>query len=128
MKIKAKYRKIPKISPMAYVFQRPFLRGLYLEGLIHGGASLYRDIYLRFTIDWSSLIVGSKCSTEKYKRYINILLLFIIIRPIFQVQAPRGLYNNWRGDVINGGFFALLVWGAYICRGFIHGGEFYEYF
>ena len=26
-----KYRKIPKISPGAYVFQRPFLRGLFLE-------------------------------------------------------------------------------------------------
>ena len=44
------YRKIPKISPGAYFFQRPFLRGLfvffalpvlgglYLEGLIHEGA------------------------------------------------------------------------------------------
>ena len=28
------YRKIPKISPGAYIFQRPFLRGLFLEGLI----------------------------------------------------------------------------------------------
>ena len=32
------YRKIPKISPGAYIFQRPFLRGLFLEGLIFGGA------------------------------------------------------------------------------------------
>ena len=31
-------RKIPKISLGAYIFQRPFLRGLFLEGLIHGGA------------------------------------------------------------------------------------------
>ena len=31
-----KYRKIPKISPGAYTFQRPFLRGLFLEGLIYG--------------------------------------------------------------------------------------------
>ena len=29
-----KYCKIPKISPGAYIFQRPFLRGLFLEGLI----------------------------------------------------------------------------------------------
>ena len=30
------YRKIPKISPGAYIFQRPFLRGLFLEGkLLH---------------------------------------------------------------------------------------------
>ena len=31
------YRKIPKINPGAYIFQRPFLMGLFLEGLIYGG-------------------------------------------------------------------------------------------
>ena len=39
-----KYCKIPKISPRAYIFQRPFLRGLFLEGLIFGGAYLRREI------------------------------------------------------------------------------------
>ena len=39
-----KYRKIPKISPGAYIFQRPFLKGLFLEGLIFGGAYLRREI------------------------------------------------------------------------------------
>ena len=29
-----RYHKIPKISPGAYIFQRPLLRGLFLEGLI----------------------------------------------------------------------------------------------
>ena len=38
------YRKIPKISPEAYIFQRPFLRGLFLEGLIFGGAYVRREI------------------------------------------------------------------------------------
>ena len=38
------YRKIPKISPGAYIFQRAFLRGLFLEGLIFGGAYLRREI------------------------------------------------------------------------------------
>ena len=38
------YHKIPKISPWAYIFQRPFLRGLFLEGLIFGGAYLRREI------------------------------------------------------------------------------------
>ena len=37
--------KIPKISPRAYIFQRPFLRGLFLEGLIFGGAYLRRKIW-----------------------------------------------------------------------------------
>ena len=38
------YHKIPKISPGAYIFHRPFLRGLFLEGLIFGGAYLRREI------------------------------------------------------------------------------------
>ena len=38
-----KYRKIPKISPGGYIFQRPFLRGLFLERLIFGGAYLRRS-------------------------------------------------------------------------------------
>ena len=37
------YCKIPKISPGAYIFQRPFLRGLFLKGLIFGGAYLWRE-------------------------------------------------------------------------------------
>ena len=38
------YRKIPKISPGAYFFQGPFLKGIFLEGLIFGGAYLRREI------------------------------------------------------------------------------------
>ena len=38
------YRKILKISPGAYIFQRPFLRGLFLEGLMFRGAYLRREI------------------------------------------------------------------------------------
>ena len=43
--IRIGYHKIPKISPRAYIFQRPFLRGLSTEGK------------LCFKIDWASLIV-----------------------------------------------------------------------
>ena len=32
----AKYHKIPKIGPRAHIFQRPFLRGLFLEGPTFG--------------------------------------------------------------------------------------------
>ena len=53
------YRKIPKISPGAYIFQRPFLMGL-----IFGGAYIWRGLSMEgnlcFKIDWVSLIVGSK--------------------------------------------------------------------
>ena len=38
------FRKIPKISPWSYIFQRPFLRGLFLEGLIFGRVYLWREI------------------------------------------------------------------------------------
>ena len=37
------YRKIPKISPGAYISQRPFLRGLFLEGLIYGGKFAFQN-------------------------------------------------------------------------------------
>ena len=45
-----RYRKILKISPGAYIFQRPFLRGLFLEGLIFGGAYLWREICISKSI------------------------------------------------------------------------------
>ena len=38
-----RYHKIPKISPGAYIFQRPFLRGLFLEGLIYGGKFAFQN-------------------------------------------------------------------------------------
>ena len=73
-----KYRKIPIISPGAYIFQRPFLRSLFLEGLIFGRA------YLRREIDWASLIVGSK--------FTVFALFYFVFEGNFQVQAPGGLY------------------------------------
>ena len=48
--IKNRYRKIPKINPGAYIFQRPFLRGLFLEGLIFRGAYLWREICISKSI------------------------------------------------------------------------------
>ena len=37
------YRKLPKISPGTYIFQRPFMRGLFLEGLIFGGKFSFQN-------------------------------------------------------------------------------------
>ena len=37
------YRKIPKISPGAYIFQGAFLRGLFLERLIFGGKFAFQN-------------------------------------------------------------------------------------
>ena len=86
------YCKIPKICPGAYIFQRPMLRGLVLEGLIFGGAYLWREI-CRFKIDWASLIVGRK--------FTVFALIYYAFEGNFQVQGPRGL--------IFGEFFALQV-------------------
>ena len=37
------YRKIPKISPGANIFQRLFLRGLFLEGFMYGGKFTFQN-------------------------------------------------------------------------------------
>ena len=69
------YRKIPKISPGAYIFQRPFLRGLFLEGLIFGGAYLRREICI---------------SNEE--GYLPFLLCFTLYsRANSKYKPPRGL-------------------------------------
>ena len=82
------YRKIPKISPGAYIFQGAFLRGLFLEGLIFGVAYIRRGLSsegnLRFKIDWASLIVGSK--------FTIFALFYFVFETLFQVQPPRGAY------------------------------------
>ena len=66
-----RYGKIPKISPRAYTFQRPFLRGLSME----------RN--LRFKIDWANLIVGRK--------FTVYALFYFVFEENFQVQASGGL-------------------------------------
>ena len=99
------YRKIPKISPGVYIFQRPFQRGLFLEGLIFGVVYLRREICVSKSIGLALQL----------KVILPFLLCFILyLRAIFQVQAPWSLYLEGR---FNGGFFALPVWGAYIWRG-----------
>ena len=98
-----KYRKIPKISLGAYIFQRPFLRGLYSEGLIYGGKFAFQN-QLGF---WS--------------KFTFFLLCFsLYLRAIFHVQTPRGFYLEGR---FNGGFFALPVREPYIWKGLFS--EFY---
>ena len=82
------YRKIPKISPRAYIFQRPFLRDLFFfgGGGGQGGGSYIRrglctEENLRFKIDWANLewegnLPFSLCFTlysrpnSKYKGHI----------------------------------------------------------
>ena len=99
------YRKMPKISPRAYIFQRPFLRGLFLEGLLFGEAYLRREICVSKSIRLALWL-------EVNLPFLPCFTLYL--RAFFQLQAPRGLYLEGR---FNGGFYALPVWGAYIWRG-----------
>ena len=74
------YRKIPKISPGTYVFQRPFLRGLFW-----GGSSTEGN--LRFKIDRACLIVGGK---------FTVFALFdFVFEGNFPSTSPREAYI-WR--------------------------------
>ena len=53
------YRKIPKVSPGGNIFERPYLRGLFLEGLIFGGAYLQRDMWVSKSIRLALWLEGN---------------------------------------------------------------------
>ena len=76
------YRKIPKISHGAYIFQRPFLRGLFLKGLIFGGAYLRREICV-------SKSIGLACSGKEIYHFCFVLLC--IQGQIPSTSPPGGL-------------------------------------
>ena len=59
---------IPKISPRAYIFQRPLLRGLSTEG------------NLRLKIDWANLVVGSK--------FTAFALFYFVSEGNFPITSP----------------------------------------
>ena len=87
-----KYCKIPKISPGLYIFQSPFLRGLFLDGAyIRRG--LPTEGNLRLKIDWASLIVGGK--------FTVFALFYFIFEGNFPSTSPRGACI-WRGDLTEG--------------------------
>ena len=53
-RLNTNHRKIPKVSPGAYILQRPFLRGLYIGGVYMGG--LFSEFYgIRFVVNSRSL-------------------------------------------------------------------------
>ena len=104
-----RYRKIPKISPGAYILQRPFLRGLSTQG------------NLCFKIDQASPIVGSK--------FTVFALFYFVFEGNFPSTSPRGAYI-WRGDLTEGflryEFGGLIFGGVYTWRGLFS--EFYGTF
>ena len=94
--IRCTYRKIPEISRGAYIFLRPFLRGLYSEGLFTEGN-------LRVKIDWASLIVGSK--------FTIFALFYFVFEGNFESASPPGGAYIWRGDLTGGGGLRYRFWG-----------------
>ena len=90
----------------------PFLRGLFVERLIFGGAYLRRKICV------------SKSNGLPFHLEVNLpfcLCFTLYLRAVFsKYKPPGGLYLE---EPFNGGFFALPVWGAYIWRGLLS--EFY---
>ena len=104
------YRKILKISPGAYIFQRPFLRGLFLEGLIFRGAYLRRGI----------CVLKSIGLAYSWKEIYRFALFYSLFGGNFQVQAPQGAFIR-RGDVTEGflryEFGGLIFGGASTRRG-----------
>ena len=110
-----KYRKIPKISPGAYIFQRPFWKGLYLEGLIFGGAYARREICV-------SKSIKVACSG---KEIYHVCFVYFVFDGKFQVQAPRGAYI--RRDDLTEGFCVTILGGLYL-EGLIHGGAYFRNF
>ena len=111
-----RYRKIPKISLGAYIFQRPLLRGLFLEGPIFGGTYVQRKICV-------SKSIGLACSGKEIYHFCFVLLC---IQGQIPSTSPLGdLYLEGR---CNGGFFALGSWGAIFGGAYTWRGLFSEFY
>ena len=109
------HRKIPKISPGAYIFQRPSLRGLYLKGLIFGGAYERREICV-------SKSIGLACSGREIYHFCFVLLC---IREQIPSTSPPGAYIR-RGDLM--GVFLRYDFEGLIFEELIHGGAYFQNF
>ena len=70
---------------------------------------------LRFKIDWTSLIVGSK--------FTVFALLYFVLEGNFPSTSPWGAYI-WRGDLTEG-FSRYLFGGGLYLEGLIHGGAYF---
>ena len=102
------YRKIPKISPGAYLFQRPFFERWSPSQPFFGCHPTC------FKINWASLVVASK--------FTVFLCFTLYLRAISKYKPLRGAYI-WRGDLTEGflryEFGELIFGGAYSWRAYI---------
>ena len=109
------YRKILKISPGAYIFQRSFLRGLFSEGPIFGGVHVRREICLL-------KLAGLACSGKEIYHFCFVLLC---IGGQIPSTSPAGAYIR-RGDLTEG--FLRYNFVGLIFGGLIHGGAYFRNF
>ena len=70
---------------------------------------------MRFKIDWSSLIVGSKLTV--------FALFYFVFEGNFPSTSPRGAYI-WRGDLTEG--FCVTGLGGFYLEGLIRGGSYFR--
>ena len=108
------------MSPGAYIFQRPFSRGLFLEGLIFGGAYLWREICVSKSIGLALQLKGNlpflPCCT-------------LYLRAISKYKPPPeggGVAYIWWGDLTEGSL-RYQSGGIYL-EGLIHGGDYFRNF
>ena len=92
-----------------------------MDGLIFGGAYLRREICVSKSVDWASLIVGSK--------FTIFALFYFVFEGNFPISSPQGAYI-WRGDLTEGfsryDFVGLIFGGFYTWGGLFS--EFYAIF
>ena len=110
------YRKIPKISPGAYIFSKALFGGpIFGEAYIR--RSLSTEGNLRFKLERASLIVGSE--------FTVFALFYVVFEGNFSSTSPWGVYI-WRGDLTEG--FLRYRFGGLIFEGLIHGGAYFRNF
>ena len=110
-----KYTTIPKINPTVYNFQRPFLRGLFLEGLNFGG------VYIRWEIcvtKFIGLAYGWKANKKLcYHTAFDLLFCFIFfpfyLRAISKCKLPGPYINSEDRTIERRVFWWLIFEGAY---------------
>ena len=95
------YRKIPKISPGAYIFQRPFLTGLFLERLVFEGTYVRREIC-------NSKSIRLACRGKEIYHFCIVLLC---IQGQIPGTSPPGAYIR-RGDLTEGSFCVTICGGG----------------
>ena len=94
------YHKIPKISPGAYIFQRPFLRGLYV----------WRGL------SWREICISKSIGLDLWLEGNLPFLLCFYLRAISKYKPPRGVYI-WSRNLMEGFLhYEFGGGGAYICR------------